>query len=162
LNSQVLTGNAPYSEYNDIEALEKIEDGELPQKPSGINETVWEFLQKCWSGDPEKRPSAAQVCVAFSQFSLLPKFTPAPTEGQRATGLPGKLKVQVKSIKFFLDRSKQQQFSVKFKYGNKDYTTPPTKCVDGSNEYTWFALHSFILTPPPLNVAQEQSRKLAI
>ena len=123
----------------------KIQAYELPQKPFGIDETVWEFLRECWNRDPEKRPSTAQVCDAFLRFSLLPKFTPAP-KGQRATDLPGKLRVQVKSIKISLDGSKQQQFSVKFKYGNKDYTTSPAKCADGSSEHTWFALRPFLLS----------------
>ena len=139
-------------------ALRKIQAEELPQKLLGIDETVWKFLRKCWSRDPKGRPSTAQVCDAFSPPQ---KIVPVP-KGRRATDLPKELWVQVKSIKISLDGSQQQQFSVKFKYGEKDYTTSPVKCVDGSSEHTWFVLCPFLLALLSLNVTQEQSRKLVI
>lgn len=132
--------------------LEKIRVGELPQKPSGIDDTIWEFLRKCWSGDPAKRPPAAQVCDAFLQFGFLPKFTPA-LKGESVTELPGKLKLQVQSIKIPLDKSKQPQFAVKLKYGNRDHTTSLAKPMGGSGEHIWFALGLFLPFLPSLNLA---------
>jgi len=137
-----LTGNAPYSKYDSTAILEKIRLGELPQKPPGIDDTVWDFLRKCWSRDPTKRPSTAQVCEAFSELRSLPKFT---SDGQSTTDLPGKVKLKVQSIKVSFEKSKQHQFSVKLKYGNKDHTTSPTKPLDSSGEHTWFALCLFLL-----------------
>jgi len=133
---EALTGNAPYSGWNDTAVLEKLRVGEFPQEPSGIDDMVWEFLQRCWSRDPAKRPSTSQVCDAFSKFSLLPKFIPTP-EGKPATELPGRVKLLFKSIKVPSDRSRQQPFSVKLKYGNKEYTTSPTKLLDTSGGHTW-------------------------
>ena len=151
-----MTEDVPYPKCNKPGILEKIRVGELPQKPLGIDDTVWEFLQKCWSRDPTKRPSTAQVCDKFSQFCFLPKFT---LDGQSATELPGKVKLQVKSIKVSFDKSKQQQFYVKLKYRNRDHTTSLTKPLDTSGEHTWFALCSFLLLLP-LSFTQE--RKLVV
>jgi hypothetical protein len=156
-----LTGNAPYFKCNNTAILEKMRVGELPQKPHGIDDTVWEFLRKCWSRAPAERPPIAQVCNDLSKFCFLPKFTPTP-EGQSTTELPGKVKLQVQSIKVSLDKGKQQHFFVKLKYGNKGHTTSTTKSVDASGEHTWFALRPFLSPLPLLNFIQERSRKLVV
>ena len=141
--------------------LEKILAGELPQRTPGIDDTVWEFLQKCWSRDPAKRPSTAEAYDAFSQFRLLPKFTPTP-EGLSVTELPERVKLQVRSIKVSFDKSKQQQFFVKLTYGNKDYTTSPTKAMDALRKHMWFVIRPFLLSLPSPSLTQECSRKLVI
>ena len=151
----------PYSGWKSIAVLQKVRVGELPQRPSGIDDTVWEFLLRCWSRDPAKRPSISQVCDAFSRFCLLPKFTPAP-EGQSATELPGRVKLMFESIKVSFDKSKQQSFFVKLKYGNKEYTTSPTKLLDTSGGHTWFGPCPFLFTLPSLSLAQERSGKLVV
>ena len=164
---QVLAGYPPYSGHNNTAVLEKIRVGELPHRPPEIDDDVWEFLQKCWSRDPVKRPSTVEVYDAFSRFFPAPErrsMTELPgkaksgqpsTEmpgkvklGQPSTELPGKVKLQVQSIKVLLDKSKQQQFSVKLKYGNKDHTTSPMKLSDTSGEHKWFALCLFLRSLP--------------
>jgi len=135
---EVLTGNMPYSKYNDTVTLAKIQAGELPQRPSnGIDNSVWEFLEKCWNREPMHRPSTAQAYEAFLQFRYLPQV--APTEGRPGMEeLPGKLRLQVQSIKISFSKSKQYQLCVRLKYGNKNHTTSPTtKAVDSSDEHTW-------------------------
>jgi len=147
-----LTGNVPYFGWNDPDVLEKIRVGELPRRPSGINGTVWEFLQKCWSRDPTKRPSIVQVCDAFSEFCLLPKFTLSP-DAWSATELPGRVKLMFKSIKVPSEKSKQP-FFVKLQYGSKvqEHTTPPTKLFDTSSGHTWFGPCPFLLSLPSLSL----------
>jgi len=152
----------PYSKYKDTVALSKIQAGELPQQPSdGIGDTAWQFLEKCWNRNSTKRPSATEVYDAFLQFRCLPQVMSA-TEGRPgAEELPGKLRLQVQSIKIPLGKSRQQQLSIRFKYGNKNHTTSPTtKATGGSDEHTWFVLRPFIPSLPPLSLTQERSRKL--
>lgn len=152
----------PYSKHNDTVTLSKIQAGEIPQQPSeGIDATVWEFLEKCWSRDATKRPSSDQVCDSFFQFRTLPQIAPAPEGRPGMEELPGKLRLQVQSIKISLNKSKQQQLCVKFKYGNKNHTTAPTtKAVDGSDEHTWFVFSLVLPSFLSLSFAQEQSGKL--
>lgn len=98
---------------------------------------VWEYLEKCWSRDPQQRPPIADVYSTFSGFRSLPQVVHTPDGRSPMEELPGRLKLQVQSIKLSLDKPKQQQFSVRFKYGNKDHTTSPTKAVT-SDEHIWF------------------------
>ena len=153
----------PYFKYNDTVTLSKIQAGEMPQKPSeGIDSTVWEFLERCWSRDVTKRPSSNQVYESFLQFRSLPQVASALNGWSEMEELPGKLKLQVQSIKISLNKSKQQQLCVKFKYGSRNYTTAPTtKAVNGSDEHIWFALSLSLSSFPLLSLIQEQSRKLA-
>jgi len=63
----------PYSGYDDIVAMSKVQAGEFPQRPSdGIPDPIWTFLGECWSSDPTKRPSTAQVHGILSRFRPLP------------------------------------------------------------------------------------------
>jgi len=152
----------PYSKYNDTVALSKIQAGELPQQPSdGIGDTIWQFLEQCWNRNPKKRPLTTEVYDAFLQFRSLPQVMSA-TEGRSGVEeLPGKLRLQVQSIKISLGKSRQQQLSVRFKYGNKNHTTSPTtKAAGGSDEHTWLALRPILPSLPSLNLMQERSGKL--
>lgn len=45
-----------------------MERGERPEKPTdslvkarGLDDTLWEFLEKCWAQDPNARPSIQEV-----------------------------------------------------------------------------------------------------
>jgi len=156
-----LTEYTPYSGCSDTVTLLKIQAGEMPQRPSdGITDPVWEFLERCWSRDPTKRPPIAEVYGFFSQLRSNPQVT-YPTEGRSAMEeLPGRLKVQAQSIKISLSRPKRQRFYLKYRYGNKDHTTSPTtKSVAGS-EHTWFAFRRFLPSLPLLSLGQGRSRNL--
>jgi len=136
---EVLTGNVPYFGRNDRDVLVIVQGGENPQRPAkGIDDQVWVLLEKCWNRDPATRPTTIEVNNTLSEFSSSPCVILAP-EGRPATeGLPEKLKLQIRSIKIPLKKSKPQQFSIKFRYGNGSHTTSPaTKVVGDSGEYTW-------------------------
>jgi len=68
----------------------------------------------------------------------------------------GKLKLRIQSIKISLNKQKQRQFFVKFRYENKDHTTSPTKVVAG-DEHTWSVFSPFPSLLPPFNFNQGQS-----
>ena len=79
------------------------------------------------------------------------------------TELPGRVKLLLMSIKVSFDRSKQQPFSVRLKYGKKAYTSSPTKVLDTSGEHTWFVLCSFLLSLPSLtSLTQGRSGGLVV
>ena len=103
----------------------------MPRRSYEIPGPVWQLLTKCWSMDGGKRPSAAQVCDAFSRFRAIEE-------------LPKILKLEVQSIKIPFAKPKIRQFSVKFKYGKKDYTTTLTAKTTAGDEHTWFV---FCLSP---------------
>ncbi|KAF9648576.1 kinase-like protein [Thelephora ganbajun] len=135
---EVLTGSVPYSECNDAALEFKLTVGEAPRRPSsGITDPIWEFLKKCWSRNPTKRPPIIEVHDAFSLFRN-PRRARVPLRKKLTkVVLPGKLKLQVHSVKISLNNPKQQQFSVKFKYGKKDFTTSLARPMSGLDEHTW-------------------------
>ena len=87
---QVLTGNLPYSKHGGMLTLSKIHAGGIPQRPfRGIDDSVWGFLEKCWSRDPAKRPSATEVFNALSQFYCpLPAKRLSHTDNRRTVPIP--------------------------------------------------------------------------
>jgi len=146
---QVLTGYIPYAKHNNAVAFSMMRAREIPQKPfEGMDDIVWEFLEMCWSRDVTKRPSSHQVYNSMLRFRSLPQVIPALGGRLRMEELPGKLRLEVQSIRISLNKPKQHQLCVKIKYGSRDYTTAPTmKAVGGSDEYIWFV---FSLFPSPL------------
>ena len=74
--------------------------------------------------------------------------------------MPGRLKLQVQSIKIPLNNPKRRKFSVKFKYGNKEYKTSPTTKAVAGDEHTWFAFPPFLPSLSPLSHSQEQPGNL--
>ena len=147
-----MTGSVPHAGCDDNVALSNIRAGKAPQRPSdGVTDLVWEFLEKCWNMDPSRRPSAARVYDAFARLSSL------PPEIQR---LPGKLVLEVQSIKISLNELRQQWLCVKFQYGNKGYTTSLTTNAVIDGEYMWFAFRPFPPSLPSLNLGQERSGNL--
>jgi len=143
----------PFSWCDDDVALSKIRAGKVPQRPSeGITDPVWEFLEKCWNVDPSQRPSAARVYDAFTGPSSL---------RQRGVELPVVSVSQVHSLKISLNELRQQQFYVKFQYGNQGHTTSLTTDVVTDNEYTWFGFRPFPPSLPSLSLGQEPSGYMA-
>ncbi|KAF9789186.1 kinase-like domain-containing protein [Thelephora terrestris] len=143
---EVLSNNIPYSGFNENSALQKVQAGEIPGRPSeGINDQAWELLNKCWSRNPPGRPSTLELYNILSNLASNPQGTHT-TQGQPAAGkLPEKLKLQVQSLRFSRDKSKTGQFYVKFRYGNMGHKTSPTNAANASGEHTWFGLR-FIST----------------
>ena len=130
----------PYSGCSDTHTLFKIQAGEKPERLSDrVTDPVWEFLEKCWSGDPKERPTTADVFDAFSRFCSIPQAVRAPEGPSAREELPGKLKLRVQGVKVLLNKPKQQRFSIRFRYGDKAHATSPTDTMAGG-EHTWFVL----------------------
>jgi len=104
----------PYFKWNDTRTLEKIRIGELPQKPSGIDEAVWEFLQNAGAGTLPKRHQPPIVHSAFFANSVpFPKFTlTLKSSGYRVTW---KAEVADSERQSWVRKSRQHRFCVKLK-----------------------------------------------
>ena len=138
----------PFSGCDDNVALSNIRDGKTPERPSGvIPDPVWQLLQKCWSMKRTKRPSATQVYDALSNFRSVPPV---------GEDLPGKLELEVLSIKIPFTEAKKRRFFVKFTYLEQEYTTALTTSAEGGGEYRWFALPSSPSSLLSLSICQER------
>ena len=118
-------------------------DGELvfsgteraPVRPPGvIDDQVWEFLEKCWNKLPFARPQMAEVYHTLKSF---PKTTHIPRRQPAIGELPGILVLHFHSIGLSEDHRSRQQFYIKSKYGNGNYTTALTNDIHSQYERGW-------------------------
>ena len=58
---QLLTTRPPYYEFEPMAAMFRIVTDDCPPLPSGISEHLKNFLLKCFTKDPSKRPSAKEL-----------------------------------------------------------------------------------------------------
>lgn len=59
---QIVTSQKPFAHIKrDRAVLLARYRGELPQKPMGINEGLWDILQCCWETEPGNRPTIRGV-----------------------------------------------------------------------------------------------------
>jgi serine/threonine protein kinase len=63
---QVLTGEIPFRGVRKTELGYSIVEGKRPDKPAnasaiGFSDLLWGFVQRCWDGDMNVRPKAAEV-----------------------------------------------------------------------------------------------------
>lgn len=73
---QVFTGKVPYSELrSDHQVTVQILRGRKPARPvtPPIADALWDFMQKCWLDEPERRPSAKEVLMFIQGQLKLPE-----------------------------------------------------------------------------------------
>ena len=63
---QVLTGEIPFRGVRQTELGWSVVQGLRPGKPEnassiGFSDLLWAFTQRCWDGDPKRRPEVAEV-----------------------------------------------------------------------------------------------------
>ena len=71
---EVLSGQAPLSQYNSHIVSSKIIGGERPGRPSGsegasFTDDLWQILEKCWSAQPQVRPTTELVLEYLEKAS---------------------------------------------------------------------------------------------
>ncbi|TFK19395.1 kinase-like protein [Coprinopsis marcescibilis] len=68
---EITTGNVPFYEYSrDTTVLKQLTTGQKPSKPApdsdafttfGLTEDLWSLMDRCWSPQPQSRPTAREV-----------------------------------------------------------------------------------------------------
>jgi len=61
---EILSGRMPYFYIKtDAQVVIEIHKGNRPRRPaqSFVTDAQWEFIQRCWAGNPEERPDCAEV-----------------------------------------------------------------------------------------------------
>ena len=71
---EVLSGQAPFPRYSGLIVMRKIIDGERPGRPQGaeglwFTDDLWETLGRCWSPQPEDRPTVEAVLECLERGS---------------------------------------------------------------------------------------------
>jgi len=63
---EVLTGRVPFGNVGNIPVVIQIVGGKRPAKPQtaeqlGLTAEMWEFVEKCWTGNPNERSTIDEV-----------------------------------------------------------------------------------------------------
>ena len=71
---EVLSGRAPFSQFNPYIVIRKVMDGERPERPKGVEgawftDELWGMLNRCWESQPESRPSVTAVLECLEWVS---------------------------------------------------------------------------------------------
>ncbi|WVW80744.1 hypothetical protein I302_102730 [Kwoniella bestiolae CBS 10118] len=69
---EVLTGSVPFGYVDDSIVRKNIRNGARPARPSGVEDSLWHLLTKCWAQNPKDRPTFE---VVVEQLSTI--YTPA-------------------------------------------------------------------------------------
>ena len=70
---EIFTGNVPFGDMKNKSAAVHIANGRRPDKPDaadqlGLTTEMWEFIGKCWTPNPKKRPTIDEVVGAWEGF----------------------------------------------------------------------------------------------
>ena len=70
---EVFTGNVPFWNLKNESVVIQIAGGKRPPKPQaaeqlGLTAEMWRFIEKCWSGNPSKRPTIDEVVSTLEGF----------------------------------------------------------------------------------------------
>lgn len=82
---EIFSGQVPFFECTlEITVVLKVTTGERPSRPSvceprkqncesvGLSDEIWNMVDKCWSANPDDRPSASDVVQLLSPMVLQP------------------------------------------------------------------------------------------
>ena len=93
---EVLTTRIPFHLDADLIVFMHVVEGKRPERPQGVGEAwftddVWEILERCWTQQPESRPSIKDVlqCLGKASRSWIPP-PPWVTAGAPATDSPAR------------------------------------------------------------------------
>jgi hypothetical protein len=70
---EVFTGKVPFGNMKNESVVIQIANGKRPAKPQaaeqlGLTVEMWKFIEKCWTANPNKRPTIDDVVRALEGF----------------------------------------------------------------------------------------------
>jgi len=70
---EVFSGKVPFGNMKNESVVVQIANGKRPAKPQaaeqlGLSAEMWKFIEKCWSANPNKRPSIDEVVRIWEGF----------------------------------------------------------------------------------------------
>uniref|UniRef100_A0A914E192 Protein kinase domain-containing protein n=1 Tax=Acrobeloides nanus TaxID=290746 RepID=A0A914E192_9BILA len=61
-------GKVPYEALNDDEILEFLNQGKCLERPSNVNDQLYEVMMDCWNADPDSRPTFKALEKTFFEI----------------------------------------------------------------------------------------------
>ena len=104
---EILSGRLPFHYYKDITVMQKILDGDRPERPTGpervwFTDDLWEMLGLCWSPRPNDRPAIEVVLERLDHGLMTWEPLPPGLDGDSRTGIDDDAYSTVTSLSVFL------------------------------------------------------------
>ena len=134
---QLLTTRPPYYEFEPMAAMFRIVTDDCPPLPTGISDHLKNFLLKCFTKDPAKRPSAKELLqhpwITTPNKKLVKKFINENNNSSIPINLINEWKNNYRHIlasgnSSQIDRTTSQNIT-------EDLTTKTNFVVSGNNDY---------------------------
>ena len=85
---EVFSGKVPFGNMRNESVVIQIASGKRPPKPQaaeqlGLSPEMWKFIEKCWSANPNKRPTIDEVVSTWEGFvngSVVPSLGSSATQ----------------------------------------------------------------------------------
>ena len=71
---EVLSGQAPFAQFNHCVVMWKVIEGQRPSRPNGpegtqFTDDLWQTLKRCWAGQSQRRPRVETVLECLERVS---------------------------------------------------------------------------------------------
>ena len=70
---ETISGHLPFHQHTDLTVFVKVLAGERPIRGAGFAESLWEMLTRCWTSQPNDRPSIQDVLQCLDGVSNSPE-----------------------------------------------------------------------------------------
>ncbi|KAJ7300978.1 kinase-like domain-containing protein [Mycena albidolilacea] len=77
---EILTGQLPFHDLNDMAVMFHILNGKHPLRPMSCSDSLWELLQNCWVENAGMRPTAPQIVERLEGPSIRATTTSSTTD----------------------------------------------------------------------------------
>ncbi|KAI8921774.1 hypothetical protein BC831DRAFT_515021 [Entophlyctis helioformis] len=92
---EIITGRPPFVEEVHDNIVERwIIDGERPDRPEGVPDSLWTLITRCWDHEPTARPTFRQICEELSPFGMFQMPSSSSLDSSmKALGLGAKMPI---------------------------------------------------------------------
>lgn len=77
---EVLSGQAPYNQFNGVVVTQMVIKGTLPERPETprFTDDLWGVLKRCWSPQPNDRPTIEAILECLGR--VVTTWRPLPSD----------------------------------------------------------------------------------
>jgi serine/threonine protein kinase len=74
-SSEILTGQIPFGDNSLLNIRRRIMKGLRPTLPTSLPPQLVSLIEKCWDGDPSRRPDFSEICMELTSLKSVHTIT---------------------------------------------------------------------------------------
>ena len=92
---EVLSGQAPYNQFNGVVVTQMVIKGTLPERPETpwFTDDVWGVLKRCWSPQPNDRPTIEATLECLGRVVTTWRPLPSDVESDHEAESDGSISI---------------------------------------------------------------------